>query len=218
MARKRMIDPTIWADEDFNNLSSDAKILFIGMISNADDEGRLPGNSLYLSANIFPYAGMTKEKAEKLRGEVLARMSSVVLYEVDGKEYLQLKKWDDYQSINRPTPSKYPPLTEGSRRTHGGLTPNRIEKNRIEKNIYSSIKSLNEETIEEVSQLYKVSRENVADIAEELRLYCSSNGRKYSNYKSALQNWVRRAVKDQKISIIKEEDDYVRRLNEVSKR
>lgn len=139
MARKRMIDPTIWADEDFGTLTSDAMVMFIGIISNADDEGRLPGNSLYLSSSIFPYKGLTQEKAKTIRDEILLKMKSLKLYEIDGKEYLQLTNWSDYQSINRPSKSKYPPFNESSVNNHGGLTPNRIEKkgieeNRIEKN------------------------------------------------------------------------------------
>ena len=40
MARRRMIDPNFWESEDVSRLSLFARLLFIGMISNADDEGR----------------------------------------------------------------------------------------------------------------------------------------------------------------------------------
>ena len=43
MARKRMIDPNIWDSEDFSKLSILGRLLFIGMFSNADDEGRGKG-------------------------------------------------------------------------------------------------------------------------------------------------------------------------------
>ena len=33
MARKRMIDPSIWQSEDFGKLSTLAKIVFIGLFS-----------------------------------------------------------------------------------------------------------------------------------------------------------------------------------------
>ena len=139
-----MIDPTIWADEDFGSLDSNAQIMFIGMFSNADDEGRLPGNALFLASTIMPYKGLSKEEATALRDSVLQQMHSIALYIVDGKEYLQFKKWVSYQAINRPTASKYPvmpegyksptpPLIEDSVSNHGSLTPNRIEGKGIEK-------------------------------------------------------------------------------------
>lgn len=214
MARKRMLDPSIWADEDFNNLSSEAKILFIGIISNADDEGRLPGNSLYLTANIFPFAGMTKTTADKLRNEVLERMKSVALYEVDGKEYLQLKKWDDYQSINRPTSSKYPPLTDDSLRTHGRLTPNRIEENRIEekRKEVKHLPSKDEvslEQMEQISKQYSVGLSSIQNLWEELFAYCHSKGEKYSNFYMTLQVWTRRGIKREEIKLLKKEVDNV---------
>ena len=136
MARKRMIDPTIWADEDFGNLSSEAQVLFIGMISNSDDEGRLPGNPVFLVSTIFPYRAFSEDDAKKLRGEVLKRMRSVKLYEKDGREYIQLSKFLQYQSIDRPSASKYPPLDDSSPSDNRTLVPNRREENRIEKNIH----------------------------------------------------------------------------------
>ncbi len=137
-----MIDPSIWADEDFGRLSSDAKVMFIGMISNADDEGRLPGDSIYLSATIFPFNGLSPQKASRICKEIEEKMKSATFFVEKSKKYIQLEKFLIYQSINRPTPSKYPQprkdekthvvLTEQSLRTHGGLTPNRIEENRKE--------------------------------------------------------------------------------------
>ena len=40
VARKRMIDPSMWINEDFGTLSTLAKLVFIGLFSSADDEGR----------------------------------------------------------------------------------------------------------------------------------------------------------------------------------
>ena len=40
MARRRMIAPEIWESSSFSKLSNFAKLIFIGLISNADDEGK----------------------------------------------------------------------------------------------------------------------------------------------------------------------------------
>lgn len=55
MARKRMIDPGIWTSEDFANLSMLARLVWVGLISNADDEGRGKANTAYLKSQLFPY-------------------------------------------------------------------------------------------------------------------------------------------------------------------
>jgi lipopolysaccharide export LptBFGC system permease protein LptF len=84
-------------------------------------------------------------------------------------------------------------------------------------NIYRYIDSLNEETIGVVADKYSVSTENVADLAETLKLYCQSKGKKYANYKAALMEWTRRAIKEGRISKKTKGDDYVARLNAASK-
>jgi hypothetical protein len=132
MARKRMIDPSIWADERFGRLSSDAQVMFIGIISNADDEGRLPGNAAFLGATIFPFRGLTADEARDIRSEVLTVMRSARLYIVEDCEYIQLDKFRNYQVINKPTKSKYPSLPEDYGSTTVVLPPNRIEKKLIE--------------------------------------------------------------------------------------
>jgi len=50
-----MIDPSIWSDEKLGLLSPLHRLLFIGLFSNADDEGRLPGHPNYIKSLIFPY-------------------------------------------------------------------------------------------------------------------------------------------------------------------
>jgi len=202
-----MIDPSIWADEDFGNLSESAMILFMGIISNADDEGRLPGNSLYLTSTILPYKGYNIKQATTIRDEVLSKMKSVILYEVDGKEYIQLKNWASYQAINRPTESKYPQLTEDSLKTHGTLTPNRIEENRIEKNRREEKKpspsDLTEEIILKISQDYKLPLAFVTSKADDLVNWCKAKGKVYKDYPAALRNWVKkdaeRIVQEQRL-------------------
>lgn len=108
MARKRMIDPNIWQSEDFNSLSLMGRLLFIGMFSNADDEGRGIANPVFLRSIVFPYD-------ENIKGadidEILAEISekmSVDIYSCDGKRYYQLTNWDKWQKVDKPKPSLFP--------------------------------------------------------------------------------------------------------------
>jgi len=96
MARKRMIDPSIWTNEKFGTLSTLAQVLFIGMISNADDEGRLKASSKYIKAVILPYSEHPYDTLTiPLRD--LYDTGMVVPYTVDNIEYAYFPKSHIYQ-------------------------------------------------------------------------------------------------------------------------
>lgn len=44
--RIRSIKPEMWQDEDFGLLDPEAQLLFIGLISHADDHGRFKGSAM----------------------------------------------------------------------------------------------------------------------------------------------------------------------------
>lgn len=184
-----MVDPTIWADEDFGNLSSEAMVMFIGMVSNADDEGRLPGNALYLASTIFPYKGLSIQKATTLRDEVLNKMKSAILFSVDNKEYIQFKNWSSYQSINKPSSSKYPPLPEDYRSPTVALPSNRIEENRKEKKgIESTPAYLSNFPLEDFSDLEATEKQLRLE-AETALNWLKSEGETKKDYRAFLRNW-----------------------------
>lgn len=110
MARQRFIWPTIWADPEFGRLKDSERILFIGLFSNADDEGRLLADPSYLRSIIWPYEdNLTGRKVRGIRDAVVSSCDSICLYEVDGIEYIALRKWESYQHPKYPKPSAHPP-------------------------------------------------------------------------------------------------------------
>lgn len=114
MARKRMIDPTIWQSEDFGKLSTLAKLVFIGLFSLADDEGRGRCNPIYLKSTLFPYEeNIRSTDIDKTLSEISSNMS-VVLYSCDGSSYYSLLSWDTFQKIDRPNQSKIPEYNENT--------------------------------------------------------------------------------------------------------
>ena len=64
------------------------------------------------------------------------------------------------------------------------------------KNIYSSLNCLTETVCNEVADEYSVSRAITKNLAEEIRLYCESKGKRYSNYKATLQTWLRKRIQE----------------------
>lgn len=116
MARKRMIDPAIWGSEDFSKLSLLAKLVFIGLFSNADDEGRGRGKAAYVKSTVFPYDDeLTTIKIDEALDEIANKMS-ITFYMYDENEYYILDNWNEWQKIDKPTPSKIPTFSEHSTR------------------------------------------------------------------------------------------------------
>ncbi len=92
-----MIDPSIWQDENFGQLSMCARLLFIGLFSNADDEGKIRANDSYIRSTIFMYDDIALADVRQAVDEVATKVRSIELYEIDGNRYIQLKKWSEYQ-------------------------------------------------------------------------------------------------------------------------
>jgi hypothetical protein len=107
MARKRQIDPAIWTNEQFCNLSFNARLLFVGMISNADDEGRLKGSAKYLKMVVFPSDPSSIDDLIKLRAEVI-REKLATHYAYNNNEYLELPTFIKHQYMTKRYPSSIP--------------------------------------------------------------------------------------------------------------
>lgn len=108
MARKRIISPEIWESEGFGSLTVLGKVLYIGMISLADDEGRGRANASLLKARILPYNEEVRiAEVEKALMEISTR-TSTTLYEVDRTKYYAFDNWRKWQYIEKPRPSYLP--------------------------------------------------------------------------------------------------------------
>ena len=142
MARKRMISPDIWTDEKFLALPTDeARLLFIGMLNFADDEGIFKNCPLTIKCQCRAASPITLGLLE----DYIRTMVGLQLLEEGNNKLLRYKKWHDHQKINHPTPSKYifEPVSRGdSSRTNVGLPEDSrrttsqysIDKNSIDKN------------------------------------------------------------------------------------
>lgn len=104
---RRMIDSSMWSNENFAALPAMARLLQIGMINHADDQGRVKANPILLSKEIFPYDRVSPSNISKWL-DMMATNGTIILYTVEGKQYAQLTKWWDYQSLQYAAPSEYP--------------------------------------------------------------------------------------------------------------
>ena len=118
MARIRSLKPEIWTSSQFVRLSHSARLLFIGLVTQADDDGRGLADPMRLKSVIFPADACTVLDVEQWLEEVV-RQGLALVYPSDrfGSLYC-LPSWRDHQRINRPTPSRYPaPSPDDARRT-----------------------------------------------------------------------------------------------------
>ena len=140
-----MVHRTIWASGQVSRLSKDARLLFIGLITLGDDDGRLKGSAALLRSQIFPYDDDVKVgEVSRWLTEIEAQ-KLIVKYIVDGEEYYFHPKWDDYQHIREdrrreshiPAPDiEFPPVAtkrQPSGNQKGDKTPLNINKDKITK-------------------------------------------------------------------------------------
>ena len=121
MARKRMIDPDFWLDEDVASMSPLARLLYIGTWNICDDNyATFPNRPDWIKAQIFPY-----EKDIDIPALLteLSRTNRLLLFQgKDTKEYWFIKNFFKHQTINRPSNPKYAKfsgtLPDGSVSTH----------------------------------------------------------------------------------------------------
>ncbi len=127
MARKRMIDPEFWSDEEIGQWSFQARLFYIGLWNFADDEGRFKANDTLTKAQIFPYDAKNVSM-KRLRKETA---SKIQYYSVNNSQYGFIRNFLKYQRIDRPTLSKLPkpPIDEPSTSPREHLDPNIIEVN-----------------------------------------------------------------------------------------
>lgn len=104
MARKRMIDPEFWSDEQVGKWSPWARLFYIGLWNFADDQGRFKAHNVLLQSQIFPYDGSAVD-INRLKKEL---GDKIEWYTVDGSQYGYVRKFNIYQKIDRPTTSKLP--------------------------------------------------------------------------------------------------------------
>lgn len=107
---------------------------------------------------------------------------------------ISIKNWSEYQGLDSKVDNKQ--TTDEQQ-----MDTNKNVKN-VKNNIYSSRKCLTNELCVEIAEQYSVSEKSVSELKESLILYCESKSKRYSNYKAALQTWVRKAIDQKKIARI----------------
>jgi hypothetical protein len=120
VARIRTLKPEFCTSKDVAALSRDARLFFLQLLTEADDEGRLLWIPRRLCGVLYPHDDdVTSAVLEGWAGECSAR-NMVAIYDTPTHgRVLQVVNFLDHQAINRPSRSRLP---ESSVNAHGGLT------------------------------------------------------------------------------------------------
>lgn len=117
MARIRTIKPEFWLDEKLAPLAPIDRLVFLGLISQADDAGRLIDNLRLLDGLLFS----ATEDSSRESLDILQGLDRIIRYRSpSGQPLIQIAMWDRHQKVHKP--SAYvlpaPPLTQ-----NGAISP-----------------------------------------------------------------------------------------------
>lgn len=113
MARKRMISPDFWADPKIAKLTIAERLLFVGLISNANDYGKLRGQPWIIKGHVFPADSITIKQVDRML-EAIRRLGLIERYKINCEEYIKLCNWDKHQKLHHPAKDDHPNPVSGN--------------------------------------------------------------------------------------------------------
>lgn len=114
MARIRTIKPQFWGSGDTAKMSREARLLAIGLVSMADDDGRFLASPSAILGYVYPNdEDVTAAKLKRWLSEIQA-VGFAHIYTVDGVRFGCLPNYRKHQRISHPQKSPLPaPPDEG---------------------------------------------------------------------------------------------------------
>jgi hypothetical protein len=156
---RRLVDSSMWQNEKFATLPAMARLLQIGMINHADDQGRGKAHPSLLRAQVFPYDDVTLGDVAAWL-ELIKANGTILLYSVDGKDYYQMCNWWEYQAHQYAMPSDYPKPAGWSDRIRKTFTKGQI----VTCNWILSNGTRSPDTCDELGRLIQVNNQvNIQD-------------------------------------------------------
>ena len=169
---RRLVTSEIFRNDKVAELDFVGRLFFIGLITNADDDGRIKGSVKYLKANIFPYDNITLEQIMEYKKQCHS-LGIALSYNVNGVEVIILPSWTKHQTIrsDRYKPSTLPQpngnlkatsgLPKGNQEVTSGM--HKISKDKISKDKISKDK-ISKDSSNSNSNNINISKE-IAEIA-----------------------------------------------------
>ena len=130
MPRIRTVKPEFWLNEDLAEQPSDTRLLALGLLNQADDEGYFKANPAILKGAIFPLSETSVSVQVMLTQ--LSKIGYIKIYNgSDSRQYGHVVNFVKHQVVNRPSASKIKQLinfSEESVNYHGEVTDHSLEE------------------------------------------------------------------------------------------
>ncbi len=130
MARIRTIKPEFWTSEQIVECSPNARLMFIGLMNFADDNGVHPAKPMRIKMQVFPGDAFSASEIEGFLDELQAA-GLIQIYEVDGESFLMITGFTKHQKIDQPS-YKFPlpngKVPDNPRRRRGQSSENDRQK------------------------------------------------------------------------------------------
>lgn len=112
MARIRTIKPELFTDAELASCTPWARWLFVGLLTEVDDKGRIIDSPKRICGAVFPHEDKVSAAKVKAWLDELVKIGCVKRYAVNGQPLLWLPNFLKHQRISHPTDSKLPPHPE----------------------------------------------------------------------------------------------------------
>src|SRR5712691_5641185 len=100
MARIRTLKPEFWSDEKLSRCDVLTRLVFVGLISQADDAGRLVDSVKLIDGVLFSETADTCGPAL----ETLACLGRILRFtSSSGQSIIQIVKWREHQKVDKPS-------------------------------------------------------------------------------------------------------------------
>lgn len=110
MARIRTLKPDHGSHRKIGPRSDRAyRVWAAGLVTQADDEGRLPFSLAEIRAKVYAYHQHVTIADVQIALQEILDAKLAILYRTDAGLVIELHDWPEHQRIDRPRPSSYPP-------------------------------------------------------------------------------------------------------------
>jgi len=204
MADGRMLKKEIADSEKIGLCSDKARVLYFMMLPHLDVKGRLSANPKIIKGQyttMLNYSTKTiqrcLEELHNVRGKEANTEGLIVLYEADGKQYLQYTRFEDFQSLNpdREAKTKIPAPTPANSRELQ-RTPLKLSKVKLSKDKYGEFVFLSKDEHQKLIEKFGVA--GTEQRIKDLNYGIGSKGYSYKSHYYTILSWDRKNSKADK--------------------
>lgn len=212
VANRRMLSKSVSTSRKLMKISDFAALLWTWTVPHCDDLGHMDGSPEMIKGIVVPLRNKTLDEIATALSE-LETAELIKLYDFEGDKYLEIVKWEDYQTFKNdrdlqqdfplapwnPKVSKRNPDGKIVRLSKSNISKENIREDKgSEKQKFGEFQKvlLDSEEFRKLNE--KIGENNALLLIDELDNYIASKGKKYSSHYATLLSWARRKYSEQK--------------------